>query len=256
MGTAWFRQHRPFLIVLAAGLPLAWCSVAAQLRGDVTSATAALVLVAVVVGAATTGDRLAGVVAAASGGLWFDYFLTEPFHRFTIEDSDDIEVTLLLVLVGICVTELALWGGRQQAKASSRAGYLDGVLTTSRIVSGQFSPTALSDQVAAQITELLDVDSCRFAAGSTLPRHSALLGPDGDVTTTRGAQVNVDRDGMPALEETALPAQHHGVVYGHFMITAATDVVRPTLEQRRVAVLLANQVGAALAPSSLGPHPR
>jgi K+-sensing histidine kinase KdpD len=254
MGTTWFRDYRSAVISLAAGLPLVWCSVAAQLGDNVTAATAALVLVAIVVGAATTGDRLAGVVAAVSGGLWFDFFLTAPFHRFTIDDSDDIEVTVLLVLVGIGVTELALWGGRQQAEASRRAGYLNGLMATSQIVSAQFSPTALADQIAAHIAELLEVDSCRFVVGGAVPSDSAVLGPDGEVRVGE-ALVNVDRDGLPTLGEICLPARHHGQVEGMFLIVAATQVVRPTLEQRRVAVVLANQAGAAQTPRTLGQRP-
>lgn len=239
------------VLLIAGGLPLLWCAIAAQLRDNVTAATAALVLVVLVVAAAATGDRFAGVVAAASGGVWFDYFLTSPFHKFTIEDPNDVEVTVLLVLVGLVVTELALWGRRQQAQASSRAGYLEGVEKTSQIVAGLSSATALADQVAAHIRDLLDVDACRFVAGSVLPPESAILGPDGEVTA-RGTRVNVERDGLPTLEETVLTAQHHDVVYGIFLITASTSIARPTLEQRRVAVLLANQVGAAYAPSA--PH--
>lgn len=244
MGTSWFRQHRPFVLALAAGLPLVWCSVAAQLRSDVTAATAALVLVAIVVAAATTGDRVAGIVAAVSGGWWFDFFLTQPFHRFTIENSDDLEVTLLLVLVGIAVTELAIWGGRQQAEASRRAGHLNGLMATSQIVSGQFSPRALADQVAAHIAELLEVDSCQFVEAGAVPPDGAVLDADGEVRL-RGRVLNVDRDGLPALGEVVLPAGRNGHVAGVFLIVAATQIVRPTLEQRQVAVLLADQVGAA-----------
>ena len=38
--------------------------------------------------------------------------LTEPYARFTITDPNDIEATVLLVLVGLAVTEIALWGRR------------------------------------------------------------------------------------------------------------------------------------------------
>ena len=247
MGAEWFRHYRSFVLGLAAGLPVVWCSVAAQMRGQVATATAALVLVAIVVAAAATGDRLAGLVAAVSGGAWLDFFLTEPFHRFTIEDSDDIEVTLLLVLVGIGVTELAIWGGRQQAAASRRAGYLNGLMATSQIVSAQSSSAAFADQVAAHIAELLEVDSCRFVEAGVVRPESAVLGPDGEVRAT-GHLVDVDRDGLPVLDELVLPTRHLGRVEGAFLIVAATRIVRPTLEQRRVAVALANQVGAAHAP--------
>ncbi|HEX8488212.1 MAG TPA: hypothetical protein VF642_06695 [Propionibacteriaceae bacterium] len=38
-----------------------------------------------------------------------------------------------------------------------------------------------------------------------------------------------------------------GVLPGRYLLTAATAIRRPTLEQRRVAVALAEQAGAALA---------
>ena len=38
-----------------------------------------------------------------------------------------------------------------------------------------------------------------------------------------------------------------GIQVGHFLLTSAADIARPTLEQRTVAVLLADQVGQVLA---------
>jgi N-succinyldiaminopimelate aminotransferase len=72
------------------------------------------------------------------------------------------------------------------------------------------------------------------------------LEPDGDVTVHHVA-INVERDGLPTMDEIVLPARHHGHVLGRFLITASTNVVHPSREQRQVAVLLANQVGAGLA---------
>ena len=99
-----------------------------------------LVLVLWVVAAAATGDRIAGMLAAVSGGVWFDFFLTEPYRRFTIADPDDVEATVLLVLIGLGVTEIALWGYRQQAGAARRSGYLEGVLGAARVVSEGDTP--------------------------------------------------------------------------------------------------------------------
>ena len=61
-------------------------------------------------------------MAALSSAVWFDFFLTEPYNRLTISDQADIETAALLVLVGIAVTEVALWGRRQQARRQSGAG--------------------------------------------------------------------------------------------------------------------------------------
>jgi len=122
MGKGWMGKHRTALIAAAALAPLACCAGLAAFREGVTAAAGALVLVLIVVAAAATGNRLAGIVAALSSGAWFDFFLTEPRGRFTISDPNDIEVIVLLVLVGLAVTEIALWGRRQQASASRRAG--------------------------------------------------------------------------------------------------------------------------------------
>ena len=239
-------EHRSVVIGGAAGLPLAVCAVLSGFRQSVTSATAALVLVLVVVGAAATGDRVAGLVAALSGGAWFDFFLTQPYGRFAISDPDDVEVTVLLVLIGAAVTEVALWGRRQQARASTRAGYLDGALRMAETVAARDeSPAAMIDLVAREIVEVLGIGACRFHPGPVYDERLATLLHDGSVTRG-GRPVKVDRDGLPSDEETALLVTRGGETLGHFVLTAAGEIAYPSVEQRRVAVLLADQVGAVL----------
>lgn len=244
------ERHRSALIAAAAVAPLLCCALLAAFRESFTTATGALALVLIVVAAAATGDRLAGFIAALSSGAWFEFFLTEPFGRFTITDRNDIELTVLLVLVlvlvGVAVTEIALWGRRQEARASRRAGYLDGVLGTSKIIAvPEASPDALIDHVSHQIALILDIDECRFVLGTGPAPEDASLDHDGYVTR-RGSRVNVERDGLPTDEQIGLVVRQGGVVHGQFVITAATRVARPSVEQLRVAVLLADQVGAAL----------
>jgi K+-sensing histidine kinase KdpD len=246
METEWMGRHRAALIAAAALAPLLCCAVLASFRESVTAATGALVLVLIVVAAAATGNRSAGIVAALSAGACFDVFLTEPRGRFTISDPNDIEVTVLLVLVGLAVTEIALWGRRQQARASRRAGYLDGVFGTSKIIALQEAlPESLIDHVAHQIVRVLDIDECRFVLGAGPDAQDASLDHDGYVTR-RGHRVNVERDGLPTDEQIGLVVRQGSVTHGQFVLTAATRVVRPSVEQLRVAVLLADQVGAAL----------
>jgi K+-sensing histidine kinase KdpD len=244
--TSWMKRQRPAVIVASTVVPLLCGAVLGAFRDNITAATGALVLVLVVVGAAATGDRVAGIVAALSSGVWFEFFLTAPYGRFTIRDPDDIEVTVLLILVGVAVTEIALWGRRQQARASRRAGYLDGVLGTSKIIAGrEESPDALISHVAQQITHLLDLDECRFVPGAGPGPQDASLDHDG-LVTRHGHPVNVQRDGLPTQEQIGLVVRQGGITHGQFVLTAATRVVRPSVEQLRVAVLLADQVGASL----------
>ena len=134
----------------------------------------------VVVASASTGVRVAGIVAAVSAGVWFDFFLTKPYRPLAITDRNDVEAAVLLVLIGTAVTEVALWGHRQQARANRRAGYLDGVLGTAEIVTlARGSPENLTDHVADQIRQVLAVSG----AGSS-PVRCATNGSRS--STTRG----------------------------------------------------------------------
>jgi K+-sensing histidine kinase KdpD len=240
------ESHRSVVIAAAALLPLLCSAVLAAFRGSVTAATSALVLVLIVVAMAATGDRVAGIVAALSAGVGFDVFLTQPYLRLTIHDANDVEVTVLLVLVGITVTEIALWGRRQQARASRRTGYLEGVLGTSSIIALKASsPEALIHHVADQIVQVLDIDECRFVPGPGPAATNISLDHDGQVTRN-GHHVDVDRDGLPTDDLIHLVVRQGDLVHGQFLLTSATRVVHPAVVQLRVAALLADQAGAAL----------
>jgi K+-sensing histidine kinase KdpD len=240
------RLSRPWVIAIAALAPLVTCAVLSGFKESVNAATAALVLVLLVVAAAATGDRVAGLAAALSSAAWFDFFLTEPYNTFAIRDPDDVEIAVLLVLIGAIVTEVALWGRRQEERASRRAGYLDGVLRTAETISLRDEPPrAMVETVAGQIADVLGVSRCRFVAGPVKDVRLAILEHDGSVIRN-GHPVRVERDGLPTDEETALPVRQGGETLGHFVLTSASEIARPSSEQRRVAILLADQVGAVL----------
>ena len=244
------RAHRPLVVAAAAVVPLVACGILALFRDSVANTNAALGLVLLVVAAASTGMRLAGIVAALSSAAGFDYFLTEPYNTLSISDRGDIETAVLLLLVGAAVTEVALWGRREQARASKEQGYLDGVSSTAATVAaGRSSSRELIDQVCRQIVEILQIDGCSFDPGtrSGLPT----LDPGG-IVVQHGRTINVARQGLPVDSKIALIVRSGGVSYGHLLLTASTRVVRPTQEQLRVAVTLANQVGAALAMTDNG----
>jgi K+-sensing histidine kinase KdpD len=234
----------PLARAAAVVLPFVAGLVMYQFRDRATPATSVLILVLIVVGAAATGDRAAGLLAAVSAGAWFDFFLAPPYLTFTINNADDIETALLLVLISVAVTEVALWGRRQQARASRRSGYLDGLLNTARAVAEGSAPdAAVTTLVAGQITQVLDADEAHFVKGPIHDRRVAVLDHDG-VVVRNGHPVDVDRVGLPTDEYTALPVRKGHLEIGHFLLTSASHVAFPSREQRRVAVLLADQVAA------------
>ena len=161
------RAHRSLVIGAAAVAPLVACAVLALFRDSVANTNAALGLVLIIVAAAATGIRAAGIVAALSSAAWFDFFLTEPYNSFKITDRADIETAVLLVLVGAAVSEVALWGYRQQARASREQGYLAGVLgTAATVAAGRASTSSLIDHVSGQIVDVLQIDDCRLTAAT------------------------------------------------------------------------------------------
>jgi K+-sensing histidine kinase KdpD len=233
--------------VLAASLlaPPAVCALLTPFRDDFDNANAALLLVVVIIGVATFGIRVAGVLAAVSSAVWFDFFLTVPYNSFTINSRDDVELTVLLVVIGAAVTEIAIWGRRQQAKASRHRGYLDGVIMVSHAVAAGGSTDDLIEQVRAELTVVLGIDGVKFVAGDK-QTQAPRLNADGSVTRG-GYELKVERDGLPTNSEIELAVHHAGETQGRFLLTAATRIARPDLEQRLVAVALADQVGAALS---------
>jgi Domain of unknown function (DUF4118) len=237
------RDRVAVLAALAA--PLALAAILVPFRASFPNTDAALAMILVVVAVAANGYRLAGILAAVSAAVWFDFFLTRPYERFTITRSADIETTVLILVIGVAVTEIAVWGRRQHLAASRRAGYLEGINAAAEAVAVGGSPSVLIDQVCVQLTRLLALRSCRFEYGVAGLGRPARLRHDGQLTPGDPSR-EPESDGLPA--DTELLVENHGILQGRFMMSPQPGS-RPTLEQRLVAVAFADQVGAALAAS-------
>ncbi len=241
----WSRDRLAVVAALVA--PLALSAILIPFRSSFPNTDAALALLLVVVAVAANGYRLAGYLAAASVAVWFDFFLTQPYERFTITRRADIETTVLLLVIGVAVTELAVWGRHQHAAASRRAGYLDGINAAAQAVAAGGSPSALIDQVTGQLTELLSLRACRFQYGVAGVGAPAPLLPTGEVMIGEH-RWNVESDGLPQQTDIELLVRSGGVLQGRFLLSARPGA-RPSLERRLVAVAFADQVGSALTGS-------
>jgi hypothetical protein len=215
-------------LTVAAGLvaPLALAAILVPFRASLANTEAALVMILIIVAVAAAGNRLAGYVAAVSA---------------------DIETTVLLLVIGAAVTEIAVWGRRQHAVASRRAGYLDGINDAARAVATGDSPSALIARIGASLTQLLSLRSCEFQYGVAGLGRPGRLEHDGQVIV-EGRPYDVQADGLPPGAGTELLVESGGRLQGRFLMQA-DPTARPTREQLLVAVALADQAGAALAAS-------
>jgi K+-sensing histidine kinase KdpD len=213
-------------------------------RDDFANTNAALILVLVIVAVAAVGSRLAGLLAALSAAVWFDLLLTEPYGQFAIDDRTDVETAILLLAVGVGVTQLAVWGRRQHALAQRDAGYLEGIRAAAEAVATGTSSGDLIEEVSRQLTRVLGLRACRFEYGVAGLGQPARLRDDGRVEWHR-KEWDVDREGLPVDTEIELLAESGGRLQGRFLLTAVPGQY-PSIAQRLVAVTLAAQVGASL----------
>jgi K+-sensing histidine kinase KdpD len=137
-------------------------------------------LVAVIVAVAVWGNRAAGVTAAISASLWFDFFLTQPYERLTISREADLETAVSLLVVGVIVTELAARGRHYRMAASEEADHLAALREITGLVASGKPPSVVIDRARLVLTDLLNLEDCRFESGPALRRRATFLA-DGEV---------------------------------------------------------------------------
>jgi len=231
-------------IAMALGLlaPLAGAALLLPFRASWSNTNVALLLVVIVVAVAAIGNRAAGALGAVSAFAWFDYFFTRPYERFTIRSSADVTTAILLLLVGLAVSQLAARARRLRVVAVTDASYLARIHETAVLTESARSPYPVIDRVKEQLTEVLDLAECRFEYGS-LTGHPPRLQPDGTVLDGH-RRLDVEQFGFPS-GEIELRAFANGQFYGRFMLRPKPDS-RPSLQARLVAVTLADQAGQAI----------
>ncbi|MCX4671171.1 PAS domain-containing sensor histidine kinase [Streptomyces sp. NBC_01381] len=232
-------------VAVAAGAlaPFAAALVLMPFRTSVTHTNLALLLVVVVVAVSALGNRWAGALAALSAVAWFDFFHTEPYQSFHIQDRADVETAVLLLVVGVIVSQLAARGRTLERVAVTDASYLERLHGTTRLVRFSTSSDDIVRRVRQELTEVLELRACRFEGGQLTGRPPRLE-PDGSVKVA-GWIWDLEWQGWPD-GEIELRAIAYGRYQGRFMMTPAPGSVPPPLEARLVAVDLASQAAAAL----------
>ena len=173
--------------VVLAGLlvPLGVAAILLPWRASWSNTNVALVLVVAVVALAALGSRAAGALAAVSAFAWFDFFFTRPYERFTIRGSADITTAVLLLVVGLAVSQLAARARQLRVVAITDAGYLAQIHEAASMAKSADATETVVDTVRDQLISVLDLEGCRFEYGSLLG-HPPRLEPDGAVVTSHG----------------------------------------------------------------------
>ena len=239
----WLARHRMVVWVAAAFLGPLVAALLTFARPELHENHVTLILVLAVAVVSAAGLRPAGLVAAATTALAYDYFWTEPYYSFRILNTNDILTVLLLVLVGGAIEQLSWWAGRQRAAAARRLDYLTALRRAAEPIAPETHAATL-EAVTEAVRTVLDADSCRLVLNEHVP--TTVLHDDGSVTRA-GRLMDVDSAGLPTDDIIAIPLPRRDGSPGYFAVTAATHVARPRAEQRQVAGLLARLAAGSLA---------
>jgi len=215
-------------------------------RGHFAPVNVALVLVLFVVLGAVVGGRWAGIVSAMAAGVAFDFFHTKPYGSLKISQGTDIQTTVLLVVVGIAVGEVAANGDRIRTVLRDQRSELKRVHRVAELAA---SGEPLEDLVSTITAELIDVLHLRSCSFERPPFTGELVRLESNGTFATH-EYRLGRGGFELpREDVELPVSSGGHVMGRFVLSP-TPGAGVSLERRLVAVAMADQLGVVLGPTA------
>jgi hypothetical protein len=189
------------------------------------------------------GGRGAGAVGAVVAALSFDFFLTQPYLSMQIESADDVETTILLLVIGIIVGEIVARARRTRSVAARGAEEIARLHQIAELATSGASGDEVIMAVTGALREVLGLRECFFERGAPI-RPLPRLERNGAVTGTHERRFVGGDLSMPP--ETELVVLARGRQIGRFVLVADARA-GVSMEARTVAVALSDQVGAVLA---------
>jgi K+-sensing histidine kinase KdpD len=224
--------------------PILVAGVLVGIRDEIDSANVALLLVLVVLAAGVVGGRLPGAVGAVVGALSFDFFHTQPYGSLSIASRDDVETTLLLLVVGLVAGQIAVRARRSRSLATARRSEIQQLHHVAELVVGGASAADVERAVCDELTQLLTLRDCWYEAEPstrTLPR----LERNGAIAATKYRHLGEEGFALP-VDGVEIPIFVNGREQGRLLLVPEPDV-GVSLDRRLVAIAIADQLGAALS---------
>jgi hypothetical protein len=229
-------------------------------RNEIGLENATIIYLLIVVIAAAYGGRTAGLVAALSATLSYDFFLTTPYNRLTIDTAAQVVTVALLFGSGL----VASFAGRARRRSGREARQQADAIRLLNAITQAVAAGADADRLAAGgLRQLLDVQRVTITrggpAGQTVVAADAAEGgqpPDlGDVPhldeqgrlprgvflvrdgrlprPVRGAAVTLVHDNEPVGELVVITGTGHPLPPGARLILATVAHALAVAEPRR-----------------------
>lgn len=215
-------------------------------RPHVATENVALVLVLVVLLGAVMGGRRAGVVSAFVAALSLDFFHTEPYNSLKMSHAEDVQTMLLFLAVALAVGEIVVRADRTRTAIQVQR---EGILRLHRMAELAASNQPVEDLISALRAELiksLRLQDCVYEPAPFAP-HLPAIEASGVVG---GSLHRYTREGFELPHERlALLVVSGGRTVGRFVVTT-TPGAGVSMDRRRVAVALADQLGVVLSAAA------
>jgi hypothetical protein len=204
----------------------------------------ALILILFVLLGAVIGGRVAGVSSAFVAAVSLEFFHTQPFNSLKINDVADIETTVLFLVVGLAIGEIAVRADSIRGAVAGHRAELHRFQRVARMAASGESDDDLISAVRAELIEDLKLVECTFERppfATTLPT----LEPSGHITGGDVRQYTREGFDLPR-SGVELPIVANGRSIGRFVLQP-TPGVGVSLDRRIVAAALADQLSVVLS---------
>jgi K+-sensing histidine kinase KdpD len=197
-------------------------------RGTIGLENVVIMYLLVVVAAAAIGGRAAGIVAAVSAALAYDFFLTSPYHTLAIDSLAQVITVVLLLATGVVVSI----GGRVRRRSAAAAeAHAEAIRLLHQLTQAGAAGGPV-DRVAAEgLRELLGARRV-----SVLHRSPAGFAVTVDIGETHApldleALTHLDREGR-------IPSGHHRVLDGFMVLPLEGVAIDLVARQQPVGYLV------------------
>jgi hypothetical protein len=220
-------------------------------RDTVPQEQTVLVLTFAVVLGAMIGGRVGGAAAAVMAAVTYDFFFVLPYLSLRISSETDIASAGVLLAVGLVVGQLTVFAHNRSEEAALTRTELGSLFRVSRLAAAEPSSRDVELSVCSELLGLLTLAECRFVETSALDRP--VLGPSGALVGS-GRRFAANHEYTLPDEGVAIAVDGAGTRFGYLLCTPIPDT-GVSLERRRVAVALADQLGLSLAAGQRPTHP-
>jgi hypothetical protein len=233
-------------LAVAAFGPILVAGILVPFRDDLANANIVLVFVLVVVLGASVGTRWSGALSALIAAMSYDFFFTRPYQSLKIDSSDDIQTTVLLLVIGLIVAELVTFTRRHRAASEHRGDEITRLHRVAELVASDSDAEDVVLSVQAELIGLMALHDCRYEPppySSELPQLERNGAIAGDHRRWLGGEYALPEQGVE------IPVLGRGRQFGRLVLVPDVSV-GVSIEERVVAVALADQLGAAFAADS------